>query len=133
MVYLLTLHIHLSVASFKALTMAYTAVYPTSHSAGYIEIELRLGKDSLIFFFLLFTNCLSNKSPAYGNLSRPNFKEISKPLLIKELFLSTLNLSFCRRSQFLLVPFTVKMSRIKAAQSQVLAVPSFLWAQNWAV
>lgn len=32
-------------------------------------------------------------------------------------------------SQFL-VSFTVKMSRIKVALSQVLAVPSFLWAQR---
>lgn len=56
-----------------------------------------------------------------------------KPLLIKELFLSTLSLPYCSRSQFILVYFIVKMSRIKTAQSQVLAVPSFLWTQSWGV
>lgn len=46
-----------------------------------------------------------------------------------EFFLYTLNLLYGHTSQFL-VSFTVKMSRIKAALSQVLAVPRFLWAQN---
>lgn len=130
-IFFLTLCVHLLVPNLQELTIFYTTLY--LYSTQPVTLKQTWGWVNMGWFHLFISYLSSNKSQIGGNLSYPNLKEIPKRLLVKELFWSTLSLPYCSRSQFILIPFTVKMSRTKAAQSQVLTVPSFLWAQSWGV